>query len=361
MKKIISNYFDNNNIIFLDRAFLGLYSIFKFIKENSKKDKVLFTSITCPSPVLAADFAGLTPIFTDINSDNFLMDFNEVKNEIKNRDDIAAVVYIYIFGHASQDVFKVKDLLENKDIYLIEDVAQAFDAQVGEQKVGTIGDASVFSFGYSKQIEAGSGGLMFLNSSSLDKKKILDISNDIQRFDVDSNMQMKYKKEFYNLRKKVLKNRSNYKLYNNFFKKYKKLYFKKINVDWKKVESKLINFLDKDLKKSRNKRAFKYHNGLKKINYDSRLTLPDIKITDSIYRYTFLVNNKKNAQKLSTTLRENEIHCSNLYLPVSRFYNNSNFVKAVNFSERVINLWVDNIADENYINKTLKVIESFLN
>jgi len=64
LRKEISNFFDinDNKIIFFERAFMSLFCLFKFLSKQSKRKKILFTSSTCQSPVLACYFANLKPI-----------------------------------------------------------------------------------------------------------------------------------------------------------------------------------------------------------------------------------------------------------------------------------------------------------
>lgn len=360
MEEVVKKCFGQDNFILIDRAFLGLYASFINIKKKSGKRKVIFTSTTCPSPVFAAVFAGLEPVFTDINLNDFLMDYDELEHLINNgSNDIAAVVYIYIFGHISEDIFKIRNLTKNKNVYLIEDVAQGFGCEVKEIKAGFIGDLSVFSFGHSKQIDAGNGGVLFINSEEFSRGELNDEIKNIKRYDPNAELALKYSEEFYAFRKKALDDNELFKLYNEFPNKYKELYFQKINVDWVLVRDKLEYFISHKMKQVRNERANKYHRGFMNSPYKDKMVLPNITDGASIYRYTFLVENKETAHGLSNHLRSHDIHCSNLYIPVSRFYQSKGFNHAVNFAERVINLWVDDIADDEYIEKTIKLITNF--
>lgn len=361
MRDAIFQYFKCEKFILLDRAFLGLFVLFKLIKLKTDKKKILFTSTTCPSPVFAAQFAGLIPVFVDINLNNFLMDYELVKDRVQGDSDIAAVVYIYTYGHISSDIFKLKKLVKEENIYLIEDVAQAFGAEIDGIKAGEIGDAAVFSFGYSKQIDVGKGGLLLLNSDKFDKKNVNRVLENMTRFNINSNLIQDYKEDFYKNRKVVIFNKKKYYLFSKFAKKYKQMYFKKIEVNWEQIKELFLAFIRKNKRTKRNRRAFKYHNHFLNCDYRSQLILPVLKNNYSVYRYTFLVKNKNDAQYLSKYLRNRNIHCSNLYLSVSRFYYNRNFINSVKLAERVINLWVDEIADEDYIEKTLDVVDSYFN
>ncbi|MCX7920747.1 MAG: DegT/DnrJ/EryC1/StrS family aminotransferase [Clostridia bacterium] len=359
MRAELSKYFNNDNLILLDRAFLGLYAAFQVLKRKTEKRKILFTSTTCPSPVFAAVFAGLTPVFTDINMSNYLMDLDEVKNIIDTDKDIAAIVYIYTFGHICTDILEIRDLAKSKNICLIEDVAQAFGCGISGNEAGTIGDLSVFSFGYSKQINAGDGGALMINSSEFTMDEIQNEILHTDRYIPDAELQNEYRDEFYHIRKLGIDNAGLYSLYSKFPDKYRELYFRTIKVDWDNVRDKFTKFVRNNEKISRIVYAHAYQEGLTKNPYAHKFSLPDINEDCCIYRYTFMLKDKHEAKALSDYLRKNNINCSNLYVPVSRFYNNKGFENAVKFAEGVINLWVDDTIDKDYINATLSLIECF--
>jgi len=358
MKTTLANYFekDENKILLTDRAFLSLYSLFSFLKKNTTKKKVLITSTTCPSPVFAAIYAGLEPVFIDISLNDFLMDTKQTINKINEiHNELIAIVYVYIFGHVSEDINLIKENAVKYNIPIIEDVAQAFGAKINNKLAGTIGDFSVLSFGYSKQIDAGSGGAIIVNNSLDCISELNLILRNVQRFDFNSDLAEKYKKNFYDLRIRALQDYSLFKDYSSYTETYMRLYFKKTNVDWTLTNQKAINFIERNLKDFRNENAFYYHNELMELNHI--LILPTINNNYSIYRYTFLADTFENAQKISILLRNNNIHCSNLYLPVSRFFHNYNFEHALDLGRKAINLFVD--VDKNSIFKAINIIKLF--
>lgn len=359
MKSILSGYFRNEKILVLDRAFLGLYIAFKTIKEATKKNKIIFTSMTCPSPVFAAVLAGCEPVFVDINMSNYLMDFMQVKMILENDQNVAAVVYIYIFGHVSEDVYALRELTAKANVYLIEDVAQAFGSEICGQAAGTIGDLSVFSFGYSKQIDAGGGGALMLNSDNFSIDTFSQQLNNVVRFEPSAALAKKYHQDFYSIRLQGLENSQTYRRYADFPFQYRQLYFKKISVDWGIAKTKLSMFVTHKEKARRNTKAATYHRAFSAKKFHDKLFLPVLNDGVCIYRYTFLAKDREDAARLSGFLRDHGVHCSNLYIPISRIYHDEGFPKAVDFAKRVINLWVDDLADDQYIEKTIQLMNKF--
>lgn len=364
LKNTLGRFFSINGsqrILLVDRAFLGLYAIFTLLKRNTGKSKVLFTSNTCASPVYACIYAGMTPLFTDISLEDYLMDSDETLEIIyKYKYDLAAVVYIYIFGHTSNAILSIKKITQQYGIALIEDVAQAFGSKVGNYKTGTIGDISVFSFGYSKHIDTGSGGFILNNDPfKFDITEINTIISNSKQFENNMELSLDYNTKFYNLRKEALQNPAMFISYHNFHKRFIGLYFNKLKPDWYKIEKKIREFISDDLCTKRNDIAKRYYEGLKKEKLDIHVYSPIVKDGYSVYRYSILVDNYTISQELSDSFRANNIHCSNLYLPVSRFFFDTGFDRSIEFSRRVINLWVDSTVDNAYIKKTLQLIEQY--
>ena len=128
-------------------------------------------------------------------------------------------------------------------------------------------------------------------------------------------------------------------------------------VDWDYVKSKTKNFIYSNGVGIRYEKTLLYQMLLS--DMDKYIMTPDIGEGSSVYRYSFMVREKNVAQSLSDYLRDNGINCSNLYLPVSKFYNNNDTKNAEFFAERVINLWVDDVANEKYIYKSVEIIKKY--
>jgi dTDP-4-amino-4,6-dideoxygalactose transaminase len=356
------NFPINTEIYGTDRAFLGLYSIFKYLKLNSKKTKILYTPVTCASAVFASVYAGFKPIFCEISLNDYLINEQETAKIIQEQhDDIAGIVYIYTFGHINDSIFSIKKLADSFNIPLIEDVAQAFGAGINGQMAGTIGDFTVFSFGYSKHINEGNGGaLVCNNTSNYNSKEIWNLYQKTKKNKHDEILSNQYLNDFYSLRLKALKNPEKFLEYKQFIKKYKKIYFKKYHVNWNSIVKKIDMFFNRNQVNIRYEKAMEYKSGILQNGLNDFFSLPSIKKGSSIYRYTFLVKNSSLTWALSEKLRENNIHCSNLYIPVSRFFYNHGFQNSLSFSRSVINLWVDETVNKAYIKKTILLLVEFM-
>jgi perosamine synthetase len=130
------------------------------ILELANKNIVL-PSYVCSSLKHACLLNNAKPIYIDNNINSTLPNINSLEN--KNFD---ALIYPYLYGFASK-----LPKLENK--LIIEDLAQALGARIGNKMLGTIGDIGVLSFYATKMISAGGQGGMLVSKHKtlIDKAK----------------------------------------------------------------------------------------------------------------------------------------------------------------------------------------------
>lgn len=363
LNKSLSQYFGEDlsgKLILVNRAFLGLFSILSVLRKYKKGTKVLYSTTTCASPVYAATYAGLQPVFVDISSKDYLMDEDETLFLIeKFKDELVAVVYIYIFGHTSESVFRIREKCQKYGIYLIEDLAQAFGSCVNDIPTGLIGDFSILSFGHSKQIDAKRGGIIINNIADvIPNEMIVKVLDGISLNTSATDLSSQYGSAFYANRKKALADEKAFSLYANFIESYKDLYFSYGEVNWDLINGKIKSYLEKDATRKRNNIAKRYKDGLSGLS--EHIYCPEIREGYSVYRYTIVLKNDGILEDFSEYLRQHGINCSNLYIPINRFYGETGCPQALDFARHCVNLWVEpSIATDDYIYNTLQVIENY--
>lgn len=133
--------------------------------EIGAGDEVIIPSFTWVSDAEAVVRAGAKPVFADVAIDTFNLSVENIRPLITNQTK--AVIAVHLFGLPA-DLAPLKSLCDTHDIKLIEDCAQAHGAVYQNQKVGTIGDAALFSFYPTKNLGAlGDGGAVVAYSSDL--------------------------------------------------------------------------------------------------------------------------------------------------------------------------------------------------
>lgn len=362
IKKRVKSFFNVSSYpILIDRAFIGLYSTFLLLGKNTTKRKVLISSNTCAAPIYACMYAGFTPVFVDIKLDNCLMDVNEIKKLIdSSKDEVAAVLYIYLYGHISDDINEIATLAKKNDMFLIEDAAQAFGASINGKLAGSFGDVSIFSFGRTKQIDAGAGGFIINNSNKLKSSELQKIIDKAPKFGVSKELISDYRNTFYKLRKDGLEGKSELNKFKEFYYKYKALYFNDLKVDWSLCLEKFDEFITKKELISRTEISKKYEHFFRECKFDFLHSWMEINEGYSVYRYSVFADCYETSSELSEFLRSKDIHCSNLYLPFGRIYNDEGYENSFFAAKTIINLWVDrSIVNDDYMKKTFKAFKEY--
>ena len=132
------------------------------IKKNSEVILPVNTWISTAEAVLSNN---LKIIFCDINLDDYSICLKDLKKKINKKTKLIMPVHLY--GNPS-DVPKIKQIIKNKKIKIIEDCAQAHGAKIYKKHVGTFGDIGTFSFFPGKNIGAfGDGGALVTNSKKI--------------------------------------------------------------------------------------------------------------------------------------------------------------------------------------------------
>ncbi len=110
---------------------------------------------------------GYKLVFCDISLDDYTVDLEDLKKKINK--NTSAIIAVHLYGNPAR-MNKIKQIIKNKNIKLIEDCAQAHGSKINNKHVGNFGDIGTFSFFPGKNLGAfGDGGGIITNS-----KKIAD-------------------------------------------------------------------------------------------------------------------------------------------------------------------------------------------
>ena len=131
-------------------------------------DEVITVSHTAVATVAAIEMCGAVPVLVDIDTDSYTIDPDHVEKALTDRTK--AIIPVHLYGQPS-DLEPLMECAGQYNLYLIEDCAQAHGAVYNENKVGSWGDAGVFSFYPTKNLGClGDGGAVTTNSSEIHDK-----------------------------------------------------------------------------------------------------------------------------------------------------------------------------------------------
>lgn len=123
-------------------------------------DEVLVSPITFVSTIHAILYNEATPVFVDIEPDTLCISPADIKRKITSRTK--AIIPVHYGGHPC-DMDEIMQIAEQNNLIVIEDAAHACGAVYKGKKIGSIADATCFSFHAVKNLATGDGGMITTN------------------------------------------------------------------------------------------------------------------------------------------------------------------------------------------------------
>ncbi|MCP1110129.1 DegT/DnrJ/EryC1/StrS family aminotransferase [Ohessyouella blattaphilus] len=128
------------------------------------KGEVITTPFTFVSTTHAIVRNGLTPIFCDINAEDYTIDTNLIESLITERT--CAIVPVHVYGHVC-NVEEIERIARKHNLKVIYDAAHAFGESYKGVGIGNFGDASMFSFHATKVYNTIEGGAVSYRDKDL--------------------------------------------------------------------------------------------------------------------------------------------------------------------------------------------------
>ncbi len=172
-EKSFEDYMNLNNegfkAVAFDSARSSFYALLK--AYNFKKgSEILMPSFTCVVIVNSVLFAGLKPVYVDIDKETFNIDFEDLKKKVSSKTK--AILIQHTFGKYV-DIKKVRKIV-GKDTKIIEDTAHILGGKINEngkeRRIGTLADASISTFGIEKMMTSCRGGMALVKDGEIYNK-----------------------------------------------------------------------------------------------------------------------------------------------------------------------------------------------
>lgn len=136
-------------------------------------DEVITSPLTFSSTANTIIHTGATPVFADIDENTLNID--PVKLEAAVTPRTKAVVPVH-FGGQSCDMDAILAVAQNHGLFVLEDAAHAVYTTYKQRMIGSIGDATAFSFYATKNLATGEGGMLTTDDEELaDKIRVLSL------------------------------------------------------------------------------------------------------------------------------------------------------------------------------------------
>ena len=168
-----SEYVGTKYAIATNSARLALLIILKSMGVG-KGDEVILPSFICNvilDPILQL---GAVPVLVDSMLETYNINPDEVNEAISKKTK--AILPAHLYGQPCE-MDSIIDIAEDSNVFVIEDCAQALGAEYKGKKVGSLGNAGIFSFDYDKNITTGGGGMITTNDDRLYSSMVKTIKN----------------------------------------------------------------------------------------------------------------------------------------------------------------------------------------
>ncbi|WP_454061321.1 DegT/DnrJ/EryC1/StrS family aminotransferase [Candidatus Nitrospira salsa] len=134
------------------------------LRERMGIGKIIVPTLTWVSDIASVIQNGFDPVFVDINPHTLGMDTEQVLAKITS--DTRAVFLTHVLGFNALTE-KLRDVLCQKNILLIEDVCESHGTTYRGRKAGSFGVMSNFSFYYAHHMSTIEGGMICTNDQEL--------------------------------------------------------------------------------------------------------------------------------------------------------------------------------------------------
>ena len=133
--------------------------------------EVCATALTCYAVVQAIEAAGCSPVFADVDPNTLHYGAEELERAIKKHPHIRAVIIQNNLGHPA-DINGIMAVAKRNKLIIIEDLAHSAGIHYANGcEAGTVGDATVLSFGKGKAIDTIAGGALILRQARQSRRK----------------------------------------------------------------------------------------------------------------------------------------------------------------------------------------------
>jgi perosamine synthetase len=120
-------------------------------------DEVIVPSFTFAATANAVALTGATPVFADIEPDQFCLDAGAVGAAVTERTK--GIMPVHLYGHPA-DMTRLGAVADHHGLAIYEDAAQAHGAGWQGRPVGTFGAFGLFSLYPTKNMTSGEGGMV---------------------------------------------------------------------------------------------------------------------------------------------------------------------------------------------------------
>jgi perosamine synthetase len=130
-------------------------------------DEVIVPDVTWVATASAVMYTGAKPVFADINTNDWTIDLDSIRNLINKKTKAIMPVHLYGYGAAMNQIMQIA---RENNLFVVEDAAPAIGTEIDGKRAGTFGDFGCFSFQGAKLLVTGEGGMLVTDNEELFKR-----------------------------------------------------------------------------------------------------------------------------------------------------------------------------------------------
>ena len=177
----LTHYLNTPNVSLFTNGHLALESIIAVLNLTGE---VITTPFTFASTTQAIVRNGLTPVFCDINSDDYTIQTDSLERLIT--ENTSAIIPVHVYGNIC-NINEIDRIAKKYNLKVIYDAAHAFGITLNGEGVANFGDASMFSFHATKVFHTIEGGALTFKDTSLN-----NILNAYKNFGITGQKNVEY-------------------------------------------------------------------------------------------------------------------------------------------------------------------------
>lgn len=161
----LEKYLELKNIHFVNNGTISLHLCMECLGiENAEIITTPFTFVATISSII---WQKNTPIFVDINPNDFNIDVEKIEEKITSKTK--AILAVHCFGYPC-NVKRIKEIAVKHNLFVIYDAAHSFGSKLDGKSMLSYGDISSCSLHATKVFHSIEGGLCVVNNEKYNKK-----------------------------------------------------------------------------------------------------------------------------------------------------------------------------------------------
>ena len=163
----LKDYLGVKHLLFCGNGTIVLQMALKVLNITKEVITTPFSYVATTNAIL---WENCTPVFVDINPDDFCIDANKIEAAIT--ENTQAILATHVYGYPC-NIELIKTIAAKHNLKVIYDAAHAFGATYNSQQILSFGDISTCSFHATKLFHTVEGGCIITNDDAIAKQLYL--------------------------------------------------------------------------------------------------------------------------------------------------------------------------------------------